>query len=40
MAPYAGADRTRLPVNGAGERLGLDIVDGGTVAITAWATAR
>lgn len=38
-APYVGADRARLAVNGAGPGLGLDIVDGGAVAITAWSAA-
>ncbi|WP_372697570.1 DUF4232 domain-containing protein [Arthrobacter sp. JSM 101049] len=37
VAPYAGADRMRLAVNGPGGELALDIVDGGAVAITAWS---
>lgn len=38
IAPYAGAERTRLRV-GAEPPAALDIVDGGAVAITAWAAA-
>lgn len=40
VAPSAGADRTRLPVNTAGGELSLDIVDAGAVAITAWSAER